>query len=79
MPMRHYAPILHGLKLADRMLGESMPHRDKAKEIMQNYERVLNGMRKRLEEKNDRDQALVEPKKYGEEALRVWQSVMADD
>ena len=79
MPMRHYAPILHSLKLADRMLGESMPHKDKANEVMQNYERVLNGMRKRLEEKNDRDQAQVEPRKYDEEALRVWQSVIADD
>ncbi len=61
------------------MLGESMPYRDKAKEVMQNYERVLDAMRKRLEEKNDNDQALVEPKKYGEEALRVGQSATADN
>jgi hypothetical protein len=61
------------------MLGESMPHKEKAQEVMQKYELVLDGMRKRLEEKSDNDQALVEPKKYGEEALRVWQSVTADD
>jgi hypothetical protein len=61
------------------MLGESMPHKERAKEVMQNYELVLNGMRRILEEKSDKDQALVEPKKYGEEALRVWQSVISDD
>lgn len=78
-PMRHYAPILHGLKLAERILGDSMPQKVKAKEVMENYERTLDQMWRTLEERDEADKARTQPNQFRAEALRVWRSVFADD
>jgi hypothetical protein len=77
--MRHYAPILHGLKLAERIRGESMPQRMKANEVIENYERALDQMWQTLQGRSEGDETRTQPNQFREEASRVWRSVFADD
>ena len=77
--MRHYAPILHGLKLAKRILGDSMPQRIKATEVVESYEQTLDGMWQTLDERIEGDKERSQPNQFRDEALRVWRSVFADD
>jgi hypothetical protein len=79
--MRECGPLLHGLKLASRMLGDALPEKAKAEAIIANYGTALHGLKEQviLLGKYDEQQAAVESKDYGEEALRVWQIIIADD
>ena len=79
--MREHGPLLHGLKLASQILGDTLPERTKADAIIANYGKALLGLRQTLIAlgKHDEQQAATELKNYGEEALRVWQSIIADD
>ena len=79
--MRDYAPMLHGLKLAKHILGDAIPQREKAKQIIENYEETLSAVANALETKKQIDEPPTETEttNYGEEAVKVWYSVFADD
>ena len=79
--MREYGPSLHGLKLASRVLSDALPEKAKAEAVIANYGTALHGVKKQVIRlgKHDEQQAATESKNYGEEALRVWQSIVADD
>ena len=63
------------------MLGDALLEKAKAEAIIASYGIALHALKEQviLLGKYDEQQAAVESKDYGGEALRVWQSVVADD
>ena len=70
--MLNGAPIWHGLALAQKVLGESLPKAQEVGKIAADYEAGLENLCKAIEAQS--------PKKgsYGEQAVKVWRNCVRD-
>ena len=59
--------IWHGLHLAQKLLGSSMPRAEIAKQVLQNLEDSLNTLAKTLQSQNRHENS------YDGRALTAWQ------
>lgn len=79
MHVREYAPIFHGFKLANQMLGDEMPEKAKAEQILRNYEVALRDLEEKLLQQGfdapppEKDEG---KRTYGREALGVLRGVL---
>ena len=70
--MLHGVTIWHGLRLAEKILGNSLPQPELAKKIRQDYEAGLTLLAQAIE-------ALKPPEgSYNARALKVWRECIRD-
>lgn len=65
-------PILHGVFIANKILGEKMPQAEKARHIIADYESRLNGLASVLEGRQP------EKGSYDHTALEAWRRMIRD-
>ncbi|KAH9832134.1 hypothetical protein Tdes44962_MAKER08824 [Teratosphaeria destructans] len=68
----HAVPVWHGLHLADKILKDDMPQRQRARDVAKRYERGISGLISAIEKQNPREGS------YGEQALRAWAECIRD-
>ena len=66
LEMRRGIPIWHGLRLAQKMLGDNMPQAELADKVVKAWDSGLTELAKNLEAKG-----MTKPGSYGDQALTI--------
>jgi len=70
--MRNAVPIIQGLRLAQKVLGQEMPKSKLALKIIKDYEAALESLAAAIKAQNPAKGS------YGDQALKDWSGVMKD-
>ncbi|KAF2768728.1 hypothetical protein EJ03DRAFT_363650 [Teratosphaeria nubilosa] len=68
----HAVPTWHGLHLADKILKDDMPQRQRAQDVAKQYEQGISGLISTIERQNPSEGS------YGDQALRAWRDCIRD-
>jgi len=74
--MLHGVPIYHGLLLAEKILGPSIPQAEKVRKVKDDYEAGLTVLAQALEARGDGAEG--KEGTYGGQALKCWGSVVRE-
>ena len=70
--MLHGVPIWHGLRLAQKILGNDMPQRQVADKVVKDYEAGLTILAQAIEARSPK------PHGYDAQALDAWERCIRD-